>query len=114
MTYDLQRLKRRSVWHAHMQGVHEVSYSPDGSRIISSSGAREAIKIWDAVTEQELLTLPGTGSLLDSIDLSNEGILLAGSWQSRGTWQVWRAPPWEEIKRIERSGGGWPRSEQEP
>jgi WD40 repeat protein len=85
--------------HGHLNGASCVAFSPDGRRLISTSGGREAVKLWDVGTrqEQELLTLGGTGSLLEAARWSADGdVILAGP-----PWQAWRAPSWEEIAEAE-------------
>ncbi len=84
--------------HGHMNPVYGVAFSPDGRRLISTSlGGLEAVKLWDVGTRQELLTLPGTGSMLWSARWTPDGdVILAGS-----PWQAWRAPSWEEIATAE-------------
>ena len=42
----------------HSGYVCSVSFSPDGQRIVSGSGD-ETVKVWDAATGQETLTLKG-------------------------------------------------------
>lgn len=81
--------------------------------MISASGGREAIKLWDVGSRQELLTLAGTGSSLDVARWSADGdVILAGP-----PWQAWSAPSWEEIKAAEAKdppapgGGGRGKSE---
>jgi len=83
--------------HGHLNAAFDVAFSPDGRRLISSSGAREAIKIWDVDTRQELLTLAGTGSFLSSAQWSADGNLIVAG----GPWQTWSAPSWEEIAAAE-------------
>jgi len=76
-----------------MQGAHGVKFSPDGKSLVSSSGARQAVKIWHVETGQELLTLKGSGSLLGKVAFVDGGnALLAGSAGQKGTWQIWRGP----------------------
>jgi WD40 repeat protein/tRNA A-37 threonylcarbamoyl transferase component Bud32 len=83
--------------HGHLNAVFGLAFSPDGRRLISASGGREAIKLWDVRTRQELLTLPGTGSALLTASWSPDGnVMLAGT-----PWQAWRAPSWEEIAEAE-------------
>ena len=83
--------------HGHLNGVFSIAFSPDGRRLISSSGGREAVKLWDVGTRQELLTLGGKGSALGAASWSADGdVILAGS-----PWQAWRAPSWEEIAAAE-------------
>ena len=83
--------------HGHLNAAFGVAFSPDGRRLISASGGREAVKLWDVGTRQELLTLAGTGSVLDAARWSADGdVILAGP-----PWQAWRAPSWEEIAAAE-------------
>ena len=75
-----------------------VAFSADGRRLISASGGREAIKLWDVSTRQELLTLSGTGSYLTMAKWSADGdTILAGA-----PWQAWTAPSWQEIAAAEK------------
>jgi WD40 repeat protein len=83
--------------HGHLNGVHGAAFSPDGRRLISTSGGREAVKLWDVGTRQELLTLDGAGSFLYGARWSADGdVILAGA-----PWQAWRAPSWKEIAAAE-------------
>jgi hypothetical protein len=100
--YDAQTFERKIVLHGHMQGVHGVRFSSDGKSLVSGSGAQEAVKLWHVETGQELLTLKGKGSLLDQVEFVDGGnALLAGSTGQMDTWQIWRAPSWEEIEAAE-------------
>ena len=83
--------------HGHLNGVSGVAFSPDGRRLISTSGGREALKLWDVGTRQELLTFGGTGSLLQAARWSVDGdVIIAGT-----PWQAWHAPSWAEIAAAE-------------
>ncbi len=87
--------------HGHLNAVFGIAFSADGRRLISASGGRESIKLWDIGTRQELLTLRGTGSLLNAARWSADGdVILAGP-----PWQTWRAPSWAEIESAEKSIG---------
>jgi WD40 repeat protein len=86
--------------HGHMNAVFGIAFSADGRRLISTSGGREAVKLWDVGTRQELLTLGGVGSVLTAARWSADGdVILAGA-----PWQAWRAPSWEEIAAAEAKG----------
>jgi serine/threonine protein kinase/WD40 repeat protein len=83
--------------HSHLNSALGVAFSQDGRRLISSSGGREAVKVWDVGTRQELLNLSGTGSLLRQAMWSADGdTILAGT-----PWQAWHASSWEEIAAVE-------------
>ena len=80
-----------------MNAALGIAFSADGRRLFSAYGGREAVKLWDVGTRQELLTLGGTGSSLDAASWSADGdVILAGA-----PWQAWRAPSWEEIDAAE-------------
>ncbi|MEJ2701441.1 MAG: protein kinase [Sedimentisphaerales bacterium] len=80
-----------------LNAVSAVAFSPDGRRLISAFGGREAVKLWDVDTGQELLTLGGLGSWLDAARWTADGdVILAGA-----PWQAWRVPSWEEIAAAE-------------
>ena len=82
---------------AHLNAAASVNFSPDGTRLVTTFGGKEAVKIWNLETLQELLTLKGTGSYLDHVFWSKDGkSIVAGH-----PWQSWSAPSWEEIKKIE-------------
>ena len=83
--------------HGHLNAAIGLAFSPDGQRLISASGGREAVKLWDVGTRQELLTLTGTGSYLLGAHWSADGnVILVGP-----PWQAWRAPTWDEIAAAE-------------
>jgi serine/threonine protein kinase/WD40 repeat protein len=83
--------------YGHLNSAFGIAFSGDGQRLISASGGRESIKLWDVRTQQELLTLSGTGSLLFAARWSADGdTILAGA-----PWQAWSAPSWEEIAAAE-------------
>jgi hypothetical protein len=87
--------------HGHLNGATGIAFSVDGRRLISGSvGGREAVKLWDVGTRQELLTLNSTASMLCEAPLarwSADGdVILAGE-----PWQAWSAPTWEEIAAAE-------------
>jgi WD40 repeat protein len=83
--------------HRNLAAVFGIAFSADGRRLVSTSTALEAVKLWDVGTRQEMLTLGGTGSWLDAARWSADGdVILAGP-----PWQAWRAPSWEEIAAAE-------------
>ena len=95
--FDPAKGERIEDLHGHLTSVFGNAFSPDGRRLISTSGGREAVKLWDVGTRQELLALAGTGSNLVGARWSADGdVILAGP-----PWQAWRAPSWEEIAAAE-------------
>jgi WD40 repeat protein len=82
--------------HGHMNGAFGLAFSPDGRRLVSTSHGREAVKLWDVSTRQELLNLIYPGFLTAAHWTADGDAILAGA-----PWQAWRAPSWEEIAAAE-------------
>ncbi|HAV64463.1 MAG TPA: hypothetical protein DCY13_19105, partial [Verrucomicrobiales bacterium] len=91
--------KQLAAIRGFLQGQHSVTYSSDGNRIAIGSNAREAVKLWDARTFQELVTLEGEGSLFMSVAFSPDGNVLAAC-NGNGELHLWRAPPPEALRAL--------------
>ena len=63
---------------AHQRGFPSVAFSPDGKRIASASDDR-TVKVWDAGTGQEILTLKGHTNDVTSVAFSPDGKRLASA-----------------------------------
>ena len=71
----------------HFQPVMAVAFSPDGNRLVSA-GQDGMLKVWDAVTGQEIRTLNGQHRRVESVAFSPDGKRLASvSWDL--TVKVW-------------------------
>jgi serine/threonine protein kinase/WD40 repeat protein len=77
-----------------------VAFSKDGRRLISAGAGREAVKLLDVGTRQELLNLVGTGPVLQEALWSADGDTIIVGSQGQA-WQAWHAPSWEEIAAVE-------------
>ena len=63
----------------HSGYVYSVSFSPDGSRIVSGSYDR-TVRVWDAITGQVINTLTGHSDRVWSVSFSADGSrLVSGS-----------------------------------
>ena len=69
-------------------GVHAVAFSTDGRRVATGSVSAEAVKLWDVGVEQEVLTLPWAGVLVNRLAFSADGRLLMAVGSGSGT-RVW-------------------------
>jgi hypothetical protein len=74
----------------HLLGVHSAAFSPDGRRVITGSHDKQAVKVWDVSTHQELLTLRGTGSFFYRSEFSPTGQTVAAV-NAQGALLLWNA-----------------------
>jgi len=88
-----------------LQGVHSLAFSPDSRRLAAGSDDREAVKLWDIQSLQELVTLRGDGTAFSQTRFSPNGNLI-GTMNYKGVLHLWRAPSWAEIETAERIGAG--------
>jgi len=71
-----------------------VSFSPDGRRIVSGS-VDNTLKVWDAESGQEMLTLKGHSSSVRSVSFSPDGKrIVSGSFDK--TVKIWDGRPLEK------------------
>ena len=94
--YYLQRLCRLDL--RTLRGVSAVAFSPDGSRIASASDDR-TVKLWDAGTGQEVLTLHGHSEPVNRLAFSPDGRRVASASSDR-TVKLWDAVTGEEVLTL--------------
>jgi WD40 repeat protein/serine/threonine protein kinase len=85
-------LLARGILRGHVLAVKSVAWSSDGARIASGSFDRQAVKIWDSLTHQELINLKGAGTFFDKVTFSGDGTIL-GAINSDGLLHLWSARP---------------------
>jgi WD40 repeat protein/serine/threonine protein kinase len=95
--WDTHKLVRTDRIRSVLLGLHSVAFSPDGKRIAAGSNGNEAVKIWDAYSHEDLLTLIGKGSVFSDTSFSPDGSTIAACGWS-GVLHVWRAPSWEQTE----------------
>ncbi len=100
--WDAVSWKELGTLRGFLQGVHSVTFSPDGRRLVAGGNGQEAIKVWATDGYQELFTLKGEGSAFVDPAFSPDGNLL-GAMNWDGRLHLWRAPSREEIEVAERS-----------
>jgi WD40 repeat protein/serine/threonine protein kinase len=94
----------------HTGAVQSVAYSPDGKRLVSAGGpASPPVKVWDAQTGQELLTLKDA---YGSVAFSPDGKRLAGRSSGSppgsgpGELKVWDVQTGQELLSLKGGGAG--------
>ncbi len=86
------------VLRGHSDSVNSVSFSPDGSRIVSGS-SDNSIKLWDAATGAELRTLTGHSDSVLSVSFSPDGSRIV-SGSSDKTIKLWDAATGAELRTL--------------
>lgn len=82
----------------HGRDVTGLVYSRDGKRLVSCSGDF-TVRVWDAKSGQELLTLPLYASLIQDVALSPDGTRIAATTAKHGVY-IWDAESGEQLHRI--------------
>ena len=79
----------------HTESVYGVAFSPDGTRIVTTSLDSTA-KVWDAVSGKELLTLSGHADVVYDVAFSPDGTHIATASRDF-TAKVWDAASGKEL-----------------
>ncbi len=96
----LKILPKTQIFSGHVNGVTAVAWSPDDSRIVTSSDG--GVRVWDAVTGEGVLSLErGRGAR--SVAWSPDGSRIATG--SDGGVRVWDAVTGEGVLSLERGRG---------
>jgi WD40 repeat protein len=69
-------------------GVTQVTFTPDGGRLVTGTDAPAVVRIWDVNSGEELFSLPAVSGLIGGLALSPNGKRLAIS-ESNGPLYMW-------------------------
>ena len=83
----------------HKSDVRSVAFNPDGKRIVSGSQDR-MVKVWEAQTGQELLTLNGHTNTVTSVAFSPDGQRIASGSDDRAV-KVWDVQTGQETRSLQ-------------
>jgi WD40 repeat protein/serine/threonine protein kinase len=92
--------KNQRTFRGHHHAVYSIVFSPDGRRIASGSDDK-TIKLWDAATGQEILTLKGHSGEVHDVAFSPDGRRIA-SGSEDGTIKLWDAATGQETLTLKR------------
>mgnify|MGYP001149382397 CR=1 FL=1 len=93
----------------HLGAVYSMSFSPDGKRIVSGGIRDSAVKVWDAQTGQETLTLKGHTEV-SCVSFSPDGSRIVSGGADFDSKGLGRPPAGEvQVALIspERRRGAW-------
>lgn len=80
-----------AVLSGHLLSTTALAFSPDGHRLATGSSDKDAVKLWDTGTWQELLTLEVPGGRLGELAFTSDGTRLLARTQA-GDLLIWTAP----------------------
>lgn len=84
----------------HTKGVSSIAFSPDGRYVVSGSGGKNALKLWDIATGKEIRNFTGQiSSSADSVAFSPDGrYVVSGSEDN--TLKLWDIQTGNEIRTF--------------
>jgi WD40 repeat protein/serine/threonine protein kinase len=87
--------------------IWRLRFSPDGRFLVTASGdsSSTSVKVWDAATGAETLSLLGHTARVRGLDFSPDGKMIATGSRDQ-TIRIWNAVDGRELKRfaVERAG----------
>jgi tetratricopeptide (TPR) repeat protein len=82
-------------------GRELVSFSPDGRRLACIRGSDNAVELWDLITGQQILRLPGWPMFRRLVAFSPDGARLAAGGVDLALWDAAEPGPGQEAGRFE-------------
>ncbi|HWN96234.1 MAG TPA: hypothetical protein VNT99_14455, partial [Methylomirabilota bacterium] len=102
--WDTETLTRRGLMPSLSRAYHAVVISPDGQRVAGAGNGREAMKMWDFDSHEEVVAIAGQGSIFNAATFSPDGNTI-GAHNAKGLLHLWTAPSWAQIEAAEKGRG---------
>ncbi len=96
--WDVSTGKELLLLDDHTDGIGQVVFSPDGTRVVTASGDGTA-KIWDAKTGNELFSLSSHSAAVSDVAYSKDGRFLATASFDK-TAKIWDALTGRELLTL--------------
>ncbi len=88
--WECDAFRALPVLSGHGHSTYALAFSPDGRRLATGSQGRDAVKLWDTATWQELVTIEAADHSLKEVAFTADGIGLVGLTES-GDLLIWEA-----------------------
>jgi WD40 repeat protein len=110
LVHDVSTGSLVATLNGHNLVITELSYSPDGTRLLSRTIGSEPVKVWSSESWKEVARFePPPGVYYSSAQFTPDGgalLLAAFSFESgRDEARLFRAPAWNEIATSEARDG---------
>ena len=83
-----------------LHGVHNIVFSPDTRRLAVTSDGKEAVRLYDTESWQNVFNLEAVGTGFNGVGFSPDGNDI-GWANAKGDLYLWHAPSWDEIHAAE-------------
>lgn len=90
---DFEAVKSKTIpieFLGHTADIRSIAFFPDDTRLVTGS-TDGTVKIWDAATQECLLTLPGPGGDVVSVSVSSDGKRVGAIGESQA--RIWEVKP---------------------
>src|SRR5262245_32253440 len=94
--WNLGHSELRSFRHGHT--ISSVSFFPDNKRLVTASDDA-VIRVWEIISGQQLMALPGHSAVVWSVAVSPDGRMLASGSADR-TVKIWNALTGQEVGTL--------------
>jgi WD40 repeat protein len=104
---DVSAPQEVAALEGHAKAIAALAYSPDGSMLISATGAGEAqVRLWDAASGEELFALVEKGGLdpVIGVGFSPDGSQVSAAWGS-GKIMIWNTAGGSEANTLPGASG---------
>lgn len=104
---DVSAPQEVAALEGHAKAISALAYSPDGSMLISATGAGEAqVRLWDAASGEELFALVEKGGLdpVIGVGFSPDGSQVSAAWGS-GKIMIWNTADGSEANTLPGASG---------
>jgi|GEM_PF-5687642 len=107
---DILTEEQRSLAEFRLWAYSNVAFSPDGQWLAAGlAGDERVVAIWQTQTWPEVARLDVEGGIIDQLEFSSDGRLLAGLElfdQRRRIW-IWEVPTWRLVSKMDLPNVTW-------